>query len=88
MTDKYKHISKFLSLILRHRPEVIGITLDEQGWADTTDLIEKINKHNNELDFNTLKQIVDTNPKRGLFLTLPFRRLEQIKVILYLLILD
>jgi putative RNA 2'-phosphotransferase len=26
-------LSKFLSLILRHRPEAIGINLDEQGWA-------------------------------------------------------
>lgn len=25
--------SKYMSLILRHRPEVIGITLDEHGWA-------------------------------------------------------
>jgi len=26
--------SKYMSLILRHRPEVIGITLDEHGWAN------------------------------------------------------
>ena len=25
--------SKFLSLILRHKPETIGIKLDEHGWA-------------------------------------------------------
>ena len=28
-----KHISKFLSLILRHKPETIGITLDQNGWT-------------------------------------------------------
>lgn len=76
MTDKYKHISKFLSLVLRHRPEAIGITLDEQGWADTTDLIEKINKHNNELDFNTLKQIVDTNPKKRFIFDPSFQKIR------------
>lgn len=27
-----KDISKYISLILRHEPEVIGITLDEHGW--------------------------------------------------------
>ena len=27
-------ISKFLSMILRHHPETIGIQLDEHGWAD------------------------------------------------------
>lgn len=28
--------SKFISLILRHKPEIIGITLDEHGWADVS----------------------------------------------------
>lgn len=31
--------SKFVSLILRHKPEVIGIHLDEHGWADVEELI-------------------------------------------------
>ena len=34
--------SRFLSLILRHRPEVIGITLDEHGWADVDELVAGI----------------------------------------------
>lgn len=29
-----KQLSKFLSLILRHKPEMVGITLDEHGWAN------------------------------------------------------
>ena len=29
--------SVFISLILRHKPEVIGITLDAHGWADVQD---------------------------------------------------
>lgn len=32
-------ISRYISLILRHKPEVIGITLDEHGWADVDALI-------------------------------------------------
>ena len=32
--NKYKETSKYISLILRHQPEVIGITLDEHGWAN------------------------------------------------------
>ena len=36
--------SKFISLILRHKPEVIGITLDEHGWANVEELIEGVNK--------------------------------------------
>ena len=34
--------SKYLSMILRHRPEVAGITLDEHGWADVEELIAGI----------------------------------------------
>ena len=36
MTEKEKATtSKFMSLILRHEPEVIGIMLDKNGWAFT-----------------------------------------------------
>ena len=33
-----KSISKYISLILRHKPEVAGVTLDERGWAKVNDL--------------------------------------------------
>ena len=36
--------SKFIALILRHKPEAIGITLDEHGWADVDALIAGIAK--------------------------------------------
>ncbi len=35
--------SKFIALIRRHKPEAIGITLDEHGWANVSKLIEGIN---------------------------------------------
>ncbi len=35
-------ISKFIALILRHRPEAVGITLDEHGWADVRALIDGV----------------------------------------------
>ena len=37
-----KETSKFISLILRHKPEAIGITLDEHGWADVSELNGKM----------------------------------------------
>lgn len=40
------NISKYMSLILRHKPEVIGIELDEHGWANVDDLICGIEKDN------------------------------------------
>lgn len=37
-------ISKFLSLVLRHQPETIGIHLDQNGWTDVEELIKKQTK--------------------------------------------
>lgn len=36
--------SEFLALILRHKPEEIGISLDEHGWADVDELVRGISK--------------------------------------------
>ena len=56
-------VSKFLSLILRHRPEAIGITLDEHGWADVSELIEGVSK-THHLDMQTLEEIVRSDSKQ------------------------
>jgi len=64
MDKQHKHISKFLSLVLRHQPEEIGLTLDHEGWADVAELIEKMNKKGGRLDFALLQIIVDTNDKK------------------------
>ena len=34
-------ISKFLSFVLRHKPEAIGLTLDKEGWAEVSEIIAK-----------------------------------------------
>ena len=61
--EKQKNISKFISLILRHKPEIIGISLDEHGWAKVSELIEGISK---QYDFNMemLEEIVSTDEKQ------------------------
>lgn len=58
------YISKFLSLVLRHQPEAIGIQLDQNGWANITDLIEKANAYGVKFDREILDHIVATNPKK------------------------
>lgn len=55
--------SKFISLILRHRPEVIGITLDEHGWANVSELIAGVGR-THALDMSMLEEIVHTDSKR------------------------
>ena len=58
-----KSTSKYLSLILRHQPEAIGITLDDHGWADTAELIEGINK-TYPLTMELLEEIVRSDEKQ------------------------
>lgn len=55
--------SKFISLILRHKPSEIGIELDEHGWANVTELIEGINKRQ-PFNMAQLEEIVSTDNKQ------------------------
>jgi len=59
-----KHLSKFMSLVLRHRPEAIGLELDESGWADVSTLIAKMQDSGSAIDVELLNQIVATNAKK------------------------
>lgn len=59
----YEKISKYMSMILRHRPEVIGIQLDEHGWADVNELIEGIAKKK-KFNREILEEIVRTDSKQ------------------------
>lgn len=59
-----KRISKFLSLVLRHKPEVINLTLDENGWAAVDELMEKCAKHERSFTLKELIEMVETNDKK------------------------
>lgn len=61
--EKENQLSKYVSYILRHNPEEIGIQLDEQGW---TNVIEFIKKSQSKYVFNLedLKQVVENNNKK------------------------
>lgn len=59
-----KHISKFLSLVLRHKPEEIGIAMDANGWVDVDELIEKCSGKNVCFDFDTLEEVVISSDKQ------------------------
>ena len=60
---KLTEISRFMSLILRHKPETIGICLDEHGWADVQELIEGI-AEKYEFNQEILEEIVRTDNKQ------------------------
>ncbi|MCU0321928.1 MAG: RNA 2'-phosphotransferase [Chitinophagaceae bacterium] len=64
MQSSHKHLSKFISLVLRHQPETIGLVLNEHGWANVQELIEKINLQGNQLTIELLHEIVDSSDKQ------------------------
>lgn len=68
MANKLTKLGKFISLILRHNPKIIGIELDKNGWADVNELINGINQSgNNEekrINFEILEEIVKNNNKK------------------------
>lgn len=65
MDEKRKtKISKFLSLILRHQPDVVGLSLDENGWVSVEKLIKACDEYGKKFSFAELKEIVETNDKK------------------------
>lgn len=57
-------ISKFLNLVLRHKPDEIGLTLDAHGWADVEALIRLANTRGQRLTRALLEAIVAENDKQ------------------------
>lgn len=64
--SNYNHtkVSKLLSKALRHNPHNLGIIVDKNGWTAVDVLIGKVNDSGMFLDFNLLKDIVETNDKK------------------------
>lgn len=58
MANDLTKTSRFISLILRHKPETIGIKLDKHGWANVDELLKGVN-----IDFATLERIVNEDEK-------------------------
>ena len=56
--------SKFLSFILRHKPESIGMVLNGAGWADVGELLEACESNGQLISYEDLKMIVKNDNKR------------------------
>src|SRR5215469_443072 len=65
MTEKETvKTSKFLSLILRHEPERVGLKLDSAGWVNVDELLQAASRQGVSLTLDQLKQVVATNDKK------------------------
>ena len=56
--------SKLLSLVLRHRPEKLGLTLDSGGWVDVDTLLKACKQRNIQLSRAMLDIVVRDNNKQ------------------------
>ncbi len=56
--------SKFLSLVLRHQPQTIGITLDAAGWTDVDALLRALAQHGHPLTRAQLGELVASSDKQ------------------------
>ncbi|MCW2254919.1 putative RNA 2'-phosphotransferase [Providencia alcalifaciens] len=57
-------ISKFLSYVLRHKPESIAIKLDADGWIAIDTLLLQANRYGHKLNREILDHVVETNDKK------------------------
>lgn len=68
--------SKFLSLVLRHNPGKIGITLDPHGWIEIDTLLTAAQRHGVAINTATLQHIVAENSKQRFAISPDGRRIR------------
>ncbi|WP_449758296.1 RNA 2'-phosphotransferase, partial [Erwinia persicina] len=64
MSQSLSDVSKFLSYVLRHQPEAIGLTLDSEGWADIDTLIACAKNDSKSLTREIILSIVESSDKK------------------------
>jgi putative RNA 2'-phosphotransferase len=64
MQDNIVRTSKFLSLVLRHKPNQIGINLDPAGWVRVDELLKACQDHGFNITRADLDEVVKTNDKK------------------------
>lgn len=64
MKERSVKVSKFLSLVLRHQPEKIGLKLSEEGWVRVSDLLPAMEAHGLSVTLQELQRVVATNDKQ------------------------
>ncbi|MEN6494028.1 MAG: RNA 2'-phosphotransferase [Thermoguttaceae bacterium] len=64
MNPQQVQLSKFLSYVLRHRPDSVGLSLDEAGWVSVDELLEAARRHGQPFSRAELDEVVATNDKK------------------------
>ncbi|MBI5170053.1 MAG: RNA 2'-phosphotransferase [Candidatus Eisenbacteria bacterium] len=79
MRDRIVETSRFLSFVLRHEPEAIGLHLDREGWASVAELIAGARKRGRQLDEATIAEVVAGNDKRRFALSADGTRIRAVQ---------
>jgi RNA:NAD 2'-phosphotransferase (TPT1/KptA family) len=69
MKDRHVRTSKFLSLVLRHQPEKLGLTPDREGWVPVSRLLEALEAHGRRVTPDELREVVFFRSANGVWLT-------------------
>ncbi|MGH6933788.1 MAG: RNA 2'-phosphotransferase, partial [Dongiaceae bacterium] len=72
-------LSKFLSYVLRHRPDSIGLGLEEGGWAGVGDLLSAAARHGKPIALADLIDVVASNDKRRFAFSPDRRRIRAVQ---------
>lgn len=64
MASRLVHVSKLLSLVLRHRPGDFGVTLDAAGWVSVAALLDALHAHGDGVTDAELRAVVATSDKQ------------------------
>jgi len=64
MNRRLTKISKYLSFILRHHPEKIGLKLDHERWASLEELVEKANSNGKSFTVAQVLEVVEQNEQK------------------------
>ncbi len=72
-------ISKFLSYVLRHEPQAIGLELDSQGWGDIDALTSGAAKGGRQLSRELIERVVEGNDKKRFALSADGQRIRAVQ---------
>jgi putative RNA 2'-phosphotransferase len=62
--DPATELSRFLSLVLRHRPQLLGLELDQEGWVDLEELVDAMARVRGGVTREAILEIVRNDPRR------------------------
>jgi putative RNA 2'-phosphotransferase len=64
MNNRLTKISKYLSFVLKHHPEKIGLKLDHERWASVDELIKNANSNGKSITLEKIREVVSMDEKK------------------------